>query len=440
MSTAAATTTTTITTATAGAAATGAGTAAPSIAGTAADTAVAEPSWRRRLAAVFGVYVFSRVCVMIGAAIVAAEVRADEHLRNAEYPWDEIADPHYPGWNLPSRAGKVILDVLTGWDGAWYMRIVREGYPRVVVDPVTYFVPDARAAFFPLYPMVVRVADRLLPGGDVFAALSVTAALGMLATLLVGVLTRRLFGDAAAHKAMIVFLLFPGSFVLSYAYTEALLIVLAAACLWCLLAERWVAAGVLAALGTATRPNGVALIAACAVAAFIAIRRRGDWSALCAALFAPLGFVVFQVWLGLHAGEPAVWLRVQRQAWDEGIGFGRRALSDTLSAIADPLASPTKVLTAASVAATIWLVWMAWKRRVPAALNAYSAVIIAMMLMPDTVTARPRFVLTAFPLFISAGAWFERDDRRGLWPYVLAASSVGLVAVTAIYGVYAAIP
>ena len=287
MSTAAATTTTTITTATAGAAATGAGTAAPSIAGTAADTAVAEPSWRRRLAAVFGVYVFSRVCVMIGAAIVAAEVRADEHLRNAEYPEDEIADPHYPGWNLPSRAGKVILDVLTGWDGAWYMRIVREGYPRVVVDPVTYFVPDARAAFFPLYPMVVRVADRLLPGGDVFAALSVTAALGMLATLLVGVLTRRLFGDAGAQgddRLPAV----PRQLRALLRLHRGVADRARAACLWCLLAERWVAAGVLAALGTATRPNGVALIAACAVAAFIAIRRRGDWSALCA-LFAPSG-------------------------------------------------------------------------------------------------------------------------------------------------------
>lgn len=399
-----------------------------------------ETSWRRRLAGVLGVYLFSRVCVLIGAAIVATEVRADEHLRNSTYPWDEIADPHYPGWNLPTRAGKVILDVLTSWDGYWYFEVARNGYPRAVVDPVTFFVEDARAAFFPLYPAVVRSLDKLLPGGDVFAGLVVNVLLGVAAALGVGLLARRCFGDDAAQRAMILFLLFPGSFVLSFAYTEALLIVLAAACCWCLLEERWVAAGVFAALGTATRPNGLALVAACAVAAFVAIRRRGDWSALFAVMLAPLGFVIFQVWLGLHAGEPLVWLRVQRQAWDEGVSFGLRAISHTVAAITDPLASPTKMLTAASLAATIALVWMAWRWRVPAALNAYTFVIIAMMLMPDTVTARPRFVFTAFPLFISAGAWFARDDRRGLWPYVLAASSVGLVAVTAIYGVYGAIP
>ena len=82
---------------------------------------------------------------------------------------------------------------------------------------------------------------------------------------------------------------------------------------------------------------------------------------------------------------------------------------------------------------------MAWKRRVPAALNAYSAVIIAMMLMPDTVTARRASCSRRSVVHLG---WRVVRARRpqGLWPYVLAASSVGLVAVTAIYGVYAAIP
>ena len=75
--------------------------------------------------------------------------------------------------------------------------------------------------------------------------------------------------------------------MLSFAYTEALLLVFAMACLWCLMEERWVLAGVLAAFGTATRPNGLALVLACAVASFLAIRSERDWKSLAAPLLAP---------------------------------------------------------------------------------------------------------------------------------------------------------
>ena len=143
-----------------------------------------------------------------------------------------------------------------------------------------------------------------------FAALAVNFVLAVAAVLLVGVLARRLFDAEVAERAMVLFAVFPGSFVLSFAYAEALLIVLAALCLWCLLEERWLLAGIVAALATATRPNGVALVAACAVAAGIAIYRRRDWWSIVAPLLAPIGFIAFQVWLSAHTGESAPWFRV----------------------------------------------------------------------------------------------------------------------------------
>ena len=76
--------------------------------------------------------------------------------------------------------------------------------------------------------------------------------------LMVGLLARRLFDDMVAERAMVLFAVFPGSFVLSFAYAEAMFIVLAAVCFWYLLDERWVLAGLAAALAGATRPNGLA--------------------------------------------------------------------------------------------------------------------------------------------------------------------------------------
>jgi hypothetical protein len=384
------------------------------------------------------VYLYSRFCVLAGAAIVAAELKVDvDQVKGlADIPF---ADPNIAGKPPFKTALTPIVDVLTSWDGNWYMRIVRLGYPRHVQAHVTYFVDDARAAFFPTYPMLVRAVDKVVPGGDTTAALFTNFVLGAVAILLLGLVARRLYGDQVAAKTMVLGAMFPGSFVLSFAYTEALLLVFAMGCLWCLLTERWVWAGLLAALGTATRPNGLALVLACAVASVIAIRQRREWKSLSAPILAPLGFVAFQLWLGHHTGEAGVWFRVQSQAWGEGASYGLTAIRKSFEAFASPLTSPTNIITAASVLAMVLMIYFAWRRRLPLPMVAYCAGIIALMLLPNTVTARPRFLYTAFPLFISAGA-FLHSDRRDWWPYVIGACSAGLVTLTALYGVFGAIP
>lgn len=397
---------------------------------------------------VLPVYLVSRACVLAGAAVVATELRVDANL--ADERGLPFADPH--GTANIGNATRPMLDVLTSWDGLWYMDIVRNGYPAAVPPDVTYHVAEARAAFFPLFPLLGRAFDRVLPGGDSFAVLTMNAILGLIAVVLIGLLAQRLYGERVGRTSATLAAIFPGSFVLSFAYSEALMIVFAAACLWCLVEREWVAAGVFAALATATRPNGLALMVACAVAAAFAVRERREWQALASVALAPIGFVTFQIWLGQHTGEAGVWFRVQREAWGEGASFGWTAVRNTVEAIAQPLTSPTDTITALAVIATVVLVWMSWRARLPWVLTAYSWCVLALMLAPATVTARPRFLYTAFPLLIGAAKWYEhrcdvrRDDRgddRGdgsLWSLTMAASGAGLAALTGLYGVFGAIP
>jgi hypothetical protein len=399
----------------------------------------ADAAWRTALRKSAVAYLFSRMCVVVGAAIVAAELKADENVRLAAYPKAPWADPHYAQKPIPTSAVRPILDVLTSWDGIWYLRIVRLGYPLVVRPHVTYDVPDARAAFFPAYPMLVRAVDWVLPGGDTLAALIVNFLLGGLAVWLIGLLARELFDVNVAEHTMILIAMFPGSFVLSFAYTEALLLVLAAGCMWFLLKRNWWAAGVLAAVGTATRPNGVALIAACGIASLLAIRDRREWRSLVAPLLSPLGFLGFQLWLGNHANEAGVWFRVQTEAWGEGTSFGFTALRRTWQALSRPLTSPTNTITLITMVVLGLLIWFVRRHRLPGLMVAYSAVVVLLMLLPETVTARPRFLYTAFPLFIAAGAWFA-SAKRDWWTLTMAACGAGLVGLTALYGVLGAIP
>ncbi|HSL73478.1 MAG TPA: mannosyltransferase family protein [Ilumatobacteraceae bacterium] len=391
-----------------------------------------EPSWRRALAVGLAAYVVSRLCVVAATAVRTAQM---------------VVDARADGEPEPG-AVDTITGVLTSWDGKWYLEIVRGGYPESVPANITYEQLEARAAFFPLFPWLARVVDAVLPGGDTLAALTLNFVLGAVSVVLVGLLARRLYGIGVAARAMTLYAVFPGSVVLSLAYAEALLIVLAAACLLLLLDERWWLAGLTAALATAARPNGIAIVAACAVAAFIAIRRDRNWMALVAVAMAPIGFVFFQWYVGATAGEPGVWFRVQREAWAEGTSFGATAVTNTIGFLTNPLSSPTDALTALTMATLIGMVYCTWKVRLPWPLVAYCAVIVALMLIPETVTARPRFLFTAFPFFIAVAAWWpepEDDRNHASWEYAgwdltLVACGAGLAGLTGLYAVFGVIP
>jgi hypothetical protein len=339
----------------------------------------------------------------------------------------------------PPSAARPIVDVLTSWDGLWYMEIVRNGYPTTVPADMTYFQLEARTAFFPLYPLLVRWLDQVLPGGDTLAALVLNVILGMLFVFGVGLLTRAVLGDRVAGRAMVLVALFPGSFVLSFAYSEPMMLVLAVFSLYALLRRHWVVAGVLAGLATAARPNAIALVVAAAVAAYLAIRRDRNWRSLAAPLLAPLGFVVHMAFLWAHTGEAGVWFRVQREAWREGASFGWTAMESVVEFLTHPLDSAVNVITTLSVIAVVVTLAALWKARLPAPLVAYTLVVVALMLMTATVTARPRFLLTAFPLLMSVAAIWPEDDTDW-WAMMLALCGAGLVGVVVTYGLLAAIP
>jgi Gpi18-like mannosyltransferase len=181
-------------------------------------------TWRRSLFVGLSALVVSRVCMLIGAGVRASQQSVDA---------DRLLQPR-PGspWALVAR-------VFAQWDSNWYLEIVRNGYPRSIPPDITYFQLEARAAFFPLYPFAVRWLDAIAPAGDTLAALMLNVFAAIAAVVLVGLLARRLYGAEIAGRTMVLFAVFPGSFVLSFAYAEALLIVFAAACLLFLIDERW---------------------------------------------------------------------------------------------------------------------------------------------------------------------------------------------------------
>jgi len=140
---------------------------------------------------------------------------------------------------------------------------------------------------------------------------------GLIATVLVQRLATGWWGEHTGRKAVVIFCLFPGSVVFSMVYAEGLLLPLAAGCILALQERRWVLAGALAAVATATEPEAIVLVVVCAVSAVLELRRRGSRRSLIAPALSVVGVVAFAGFLWIWTGSPFASFIAQRDGWSE---------------------------------------------------------------------------------------------------------------------------
>ena len=286
--------------------------------------------------------------------------------------------------------------ISASWDGPYYYGAATDGYPPFL-PMADGQVVKSQLGFFPLYPMVVGTFARLPGVGPLDAGVVLSLVCGLVATVLVWRLADAIWDRATADRSAILFAFFPASFVFSMVYSEGLMLALAAGCLLALHRERWLLAGVLGALATATRPNAIALVPAAAVAAYLAIRSDRRWSALVAPVLTPLGFVAFHVFLRLRVGIWDAYERTQTAAWGQDVSL--LATPETIGDFFDqPFQDVNITLAVAGLLIGIAGFVLLVKARPPPALLAYVATILVISLSSEGLGLKPRFLLTAFPL------------------------------------------
>lgn len=308
-------------------------------------------------------------------------------------------------------------------DATNFLQIAADGYPQRL--PIR---PDGTTAannsvFLPGWPGLVA-AIAALTGLDLLAAsLAATLLSGAAACVAVWQLADRLRGPATAHRTLLLWAFFPGAQILGMGYSEMLALTIAVLCLTALLDQRWVTAGLLAAVAVTVRPNMLALGAACLVSAVLAVRDSGRWRPLLAPLLSPLGLAGYFLWLGLRYDEPFFWFRTQLGGWKQYTDGGLTTLRRVLWLAPEITQYPefNAVLTV-GFALTVIGGWFLLRDRLPAPLWTYTLVVLALSLTATAQGAKPRFVWTAFPLFIAAAS--RLGGRRG---------TVVTVAVTVLF-------
>jgi hypothetical protein len=264
------------------------------------------------------------------------------------------------------------------------------------------------------------------------AGLIISAAGGLVATLLVQELATGWWGEKAGRRAAVLFCLFPGSVVFSMIYSEGLLLPLAAGTILALERRRWVLAGALAALATTTEPDALAIIPVCLVAAAFAIHRRREWRALLAPLLSLTGVGAFAIYLWAHTGTPLATYHTQHYGWGEktdvfALVHQARSLADEISFA--HFNHPTINLNlVAGLAGAVFLavavvLLIRRGRGISVEAVVWTAAIGFLAVTSEFVPPNPRLLITAFPAVVVFARVY-----RGRWLPIL--NGVLLIALS----------
>ncbi|MCI4012149.1 hypothetical protein [Brevibacterium sp. ZH18] len=149
-------------------------------------------------------------------------------------------------------------DFLNFWDGGWYSRVAREGYPSVLPVDQAGTVTENQWAFYPLHPAVVStISNATGLSYEVVSPLISTLAAG-LAAIVILALFRKYVDPGQALMGLALVMFFPPAAVFSTGYAESLTLLLQATALFLIVERRYLSAVPVVFLMDLSRPIGVA--------------------------------------------------------------------------------------------------------------------------------------------------------------------------------------
>ena len=306
----------------------------------------------------------------------------------------------------PSGRPRQLTEGLLAWDGTWYEDIARLGYDGI---------PGEGLRFFPLFPLLGRLVDPILPGGTDVALVVVAN----VAALVLGVLIHRLVlfetdNARLARRATWMISLFPAAFVLVWGYSEAIMLVGVVGAILSARKGQWGRAAAFGIVAGLARPLGLLAAVPLAVEALRDIRECGPRQVLkrLVGVSGPaIGTGLYLGWSWIAFDDALHPLSSQGQFRGDtenpivrifqGIGdlFGAESLGDGLH-----LPAAIAFVALAVVVARTW----------PLPYTAYTVAVLAVALAADNLNSLERYGLNAFPLALAlALAHRRRAGRAG---------------------------
>ncbi len=347
-------------------------------------------------------------------AALGSWFRATFPWRSVILPWIVVrllVVPVLVMYSPPVITNETRSTIRPGWllamDGGWFRAIALDWYDRHDGVGAIFEYP-----FFPLFPGAGALLVRSgLPLTVALAGLSWAGALVAMAGA--RLLAERHVGAGAARLTPWVIALAPGALSLVLGYSDSFYL---AALIWAVLAvdqRRWWLAGVLAALATASRPNGaIAVVVVVALAIGLGAKRR-DFVAL--TLPSVLFLFAWMVYLWQTAGDPLLFWTA-KAAWVE---------KTAIEFISDPLLQRLALFHMALLAIFLVPYLMRFRRQPPA-----WSIVVVLGVLPALalgVVGVARYAILAFPIPIAAADLLSERPR---WVQVVALVTSAAVLMT----------
>lgn len=309
-----------------------------------------------------------------------------------------------------------LIDIWSRWDAEWYLSIVKNGYAPFLSSPDT----ANNVAFFPLYPLLVRLLTFLAPLKD--SAISLYLAVGILlsslfflgaAYLLYKMILELFQNEGLAQRTVLLMIAFPAGFFFSTFYPESLFLLLSVALFYTALHKRWLLAACLAGLAALTRPQGIFLL----LPLFWMYMEARSWKIKAIridflALFLPLLFLGgYMVYLYSLTGDPLAILHAEA-GWGRMAGNPVASLVDQFSSRYHFVFKIDAVLCLVFLAGAVY--WVAARKPagqpVSKAFGLYALVLVVFPILTGVWLSLSRFLVVVFPVFILL-AWVGGGER-----------------------------
>ena len=296
------------------------------------------------------------------------------------------------------ESSHALLAVWGRWDAVHYLDVATQGYQGTDM------------AFFPLYPLLIRIVGSLA-GNHLIAGLLISNASFFFGLLFLYKLLEHEYDRAVARRAIFYVSIFPTSVYFTAVYTESLFFMLTVASFYYMRSRHWWIAGILGFLAALTRVEGVLLIVPFLIEWAsqdrpIRLRDIGD---LAAAALIPLGLAVYMGYLWVLRADPLYFSHVQIH-WNRHLAPPWVSLANAFGKIAHAAGPQVVANQSLEVAFTLLMIAVllgGWHSLRPSYI-AYMALSILVPMSTSNLMSMPRFALVLFPMFAILARWGER--------------------------------
>ncbi len=281
-----------------------------------------------------------------------------------------------------------LINALSNWDGQHFLGIAQNGYASKL-----------QYAFFPLYPLLIHevatLSGLLYPTAALFLNLIIFVIIIIVFTKLI----KLDFSNLETKKILVLFLLFPTSFFLITIYSEGLFLLLTLLTFYLMRKQQFVWATLFAGLAATTRLVGLATIVALWSEVYLTLTFRKNWLVF----LAPIGFLIYCYFLQTQTGDPFYFL-VAEQNWQRIFSLPGVSIWQTINQLLTfglSVDNSSRVLI--NLIFTIFGLGLALRsfRILRGSYAIYGLLVLLIPALSNSLVSMPRFVLVAFPVFIT---------------------------------------